>query len=67
MKTGFSLCENTTQGKPCSGPVRDCSEVEGKGTTIILCTTNVLHDVTVAVGVFLQLAAEKKKPKKVQL
>ena len=30
MKTGFSLCGNTTQGKPCSGPVlalyvRDCS------------------------------------------
>ena len=21
MKTGFSLCGNTTQGKPCSGPV----------------------------------------------
>ena len=21
------LCGNTTQGKPCSGPVRDCSEV----------------------------------------
>ena len=21
MKTGFSLCEFTTQGKPCSGPV----------------------------------------------
>ena len=25
MKTGFSLCGNNTQGKPCSGPVRDCS------------------------------------------
>ena len=25
MKTGFSLCGNTTQGKPCTGPVRDCS------------------------------------------
>ena len=25
MKTGFSLCGKTTQGKPCTGPVRDCS------------------------------------------
>ena len=25
MKTGLSLWEFTTQGKPCSGPVRDCS------------------------------------------
>ena len=25
MKTGFSLCGKTTQEKPCTGPVRDCS------------------------------------------
>ena len=25
MKTGFSLCGKTTQGKPCTGPVGDCS------------------------------------------
>ena len=24
MYTGFSLCGKSTQGKPCSGPVRDC-------------------------------------------
>jgi hypothetical protein len=30
MKTGFSLCGKTTQGKPCSGPVRDCSVHTGQ-------------------------------------
>ena len=30
MKTGFFPVRITTQGKPCSGPVRDCSEGKGK-------------------------------------
>ena len=33
MKTGFSLCGNTTHGKPCTGPVRCSKSSKFKGET----------------------------------
>ena len=38
MKTGFSLWEKSTQGKPCTGPVWDCSAGEYLGTFGLQCT-----------------------------
>ena len=73
MKTGFSLWEFTTQRKPCSGPVRDCSAdynmclMASYRSLIVMCGwLSVAHKVfpwSIALKNFNWVAAMSSEPK----